>query len=66
MGYLRWYGDNLWLFVPAQELIRGFFADINKYPFQSGSSMSAAGINYNTLKAQELMKKLETISSPRN
>ncbi len=66
MGYLRWYADNMWLFVPAQEVIRGFFADYNKYPNQSGSSLSAAGINYNTIKIQELLKKLETYSSPRN
>ncbi|MFO0806505.1 MAG: arylsulfatase [Gemmataceae bacterium] len=66
MGYLRWYADNLWLFVPAQEVIKGFFADIDKYPMQSGSSLSAAGINYNTLKVQELMKKLQSYTSPRN
>ncbi len=66
MGYLRWYADNMWLFVPAQEVIRGFFTDYNKYPNQSGSSLSAAGINYNTIKIQELLKKLETYSSPRN
>ena len=66
MGYLRWYADNMWLFVPAQEVIRGFFADYNKYPNQSGSSLSAAGINYNSIKLQELLKKLETYSSPRN
>ena len=66
MGYLRWYADNLWLFVPAQEVIKTFFSDIDKYPFQSGSSLSAAGINYNTIKIKELLKKLETYSSPRN
>jgi arylsulfatase len=66
MGYLRWYGDNLWLFVPAQEVIKGFFADYDKYPNQSGSSLSAAGINYNTIKMAELLKKLETIAPPRN
>lgn len=66
MGYLRWYADNLWLFVPAQSVIQGFFADYDKYPSQSGSSLSAAGINYNTLKVQELMKRLQTIAPPGN
>jgi arylsulfatase len=66
MGYLRWYADNLWLFVPAQEIIKEFFADYDKYPHQEGSSMSAAGINYNSLKAAELMKRLQTIAPPGN
>ncbi len=24
LGYFRWYADNLWTFVPAQEYIRKF------------------------------------------
>jgi arylsulfatase len=66
MGYLRWYADNLWLFVPVQDIIKGFFADYDKFPNQSGSSLSAAGINYNSLKAAELMKKLQALSLPSN
>ncbi|HMP04318.1 MAG TPA: arylsulfatase, partial [Gemmatales bacterium] len=66
MGYLRWYADNLWLFVPAQEVIKDFFTDFDKFPYQAGSSMSPAGINYNTIKVQELLKKLQSVSSPRN
>jgi arylsulfatase len=64
MGYLRWYGDNLWVFVPAQGVIQAFFSDYDKYPNQAGSSLSAAGINYNSLKAAELMKRLQTITTP--
>ena len=48
--YIRWYGDLLWLFVPAQEKLRGFFADFNDDPNQPGSSLNAAGIN-TTLRA---------------
>ncbi|MGE3155015.1 MAG: arylsulfatase [Nitrospiraceae bacterium] len=64
MGYLRWYGDNLWLFVPAQGVIQGFFADYDKYPHQEGSSMSAAGINYTSMKMMELMRRLQSLSPP--
>ncbi|MFN7845339.1 MAG: arylsulfatase, partial [Pirellula sp.] len=64
MGYLRWYGDNMWIFVPVQGVIQAFFADYDKYPNQAGSSLSAAGINYNSLKAAELMKRLQTITTP--
>jgi arylsulfatase len=65
LGYLRWYGDNLWAFVPAQEYIKKFLATINDYPFQEGSSLNAAGMNYQTLKgaaAMQRLKELETLS----
>ena len=67
LGYLRWYGDNLWTFVPAQEYIKKFLATIADYPFQEGSSLNAAGINYQTLKAGAALKRLhelETLSLP--
>ena len=46
MGYLRWYADNMWLFVPVQSVIKEFLATIPGYPFQEGTSLNAAGINY--------------------
>jgi arylsulfatase A-like enzyme len=66
LGYLRWYGDNLWTFVPAQNYIKKFLVTIPDYPFQEGSSLNAAGVNYQTLKAAAVLKKLETLSPPRN
>lgn len=66
LGYYRWYADNLWTFVPAQEYIQRFLATIPEYPFQEGSSLNAAGINYQTLKAAQVLKQLETLSSPLN
>ena len=61
MGYLRWYGDNMWLFVPVQAELKKFFMTIPQYPFQEGSSLSAGNINYNTLKAMKAMKMLEEL-----
>jgi arylsulfatase A-like enzyme len=69
MGYLRWYADNMWIFVPIQGVIKEFLATVPKYPFQVGSSLNAAGINYQTLKAAAAMKRLqelENISRPNN
>jgi arylsulfatase len=66
LGYFRWYADNMWTFVPAQSFIQSFLKTIPDYPFQSGSSLNAAGINYQTLKAAEVLKKLETLDYPRN
>jgi arylsulfatase len=67
LGYLRWYGDNLWTFVPAQEYIKKFVATIADYPYQEGSSLNAAGLNYQSLKAASAMKRLrelETLALP--
>lgn len=59
--YLRWYADNLWLFVPIQAELRKFFLTIPEYPFQEGAPLNAAGINYNTLKAMKALKMLEQL-----
>ena len=69
MGYLRWYADNMWIFVPIQTVIKEFLVTIPDYPFQKGSSLNAAGINYGTLeqmKAMERLQELETLSRPNN
>jgi hypothetical protein len=68
IGYLRWYADLLWLFVPVQGKIKEFLGTIPDSPFQQGSSLNAAGINYNTLRAQEVLRRLqqmENLSPPR-
>ena len=61
MGYLRWFVDNMWLFVPVQDQLRQFFTTIPNYPFQEGSSLSAGGINYNSLKAMKALQMLEEL-----
>jgi arylsulfatase len=63
MGYLRWYGDNIWTFVPAQEFVKRFLSTLGDYPFQDGSSLNAAGINYTTLKAASVMKRLQEMET---
>ena len=62
MGYLRWYADNMWLFVPIQQKIGEFLATIPKYPFQEGASLSAAGIDYRSLKAYKAMQLLDDLT----
>jgi arylsulfatase A-like enzyme len=56
--YIRWYADNMWLFVPVQEKIKSFFASFDKYPYQAGTSLNAAGINYQTIKMADALKRL--------
>ena len=59
--YIRWYADNMWLFVPIQAKLKEFFVTLPQYPFQEGSSLNAAGINYNSLKAMKALKMLEKL-----
>jgi len=69
MGYLRWYADNMWIFVPIQTVIKEFLMTVPEFPFQEGGSLNAAGINYHSLKAVAAMKRLqelETIGRPDN
>jgi arylsulfatase len=67
--YLRWYADNIWLFVPVQQKLRAFLETIPAFPFQPGSSLNAANIDYTTLATMQAMKRLhelETHSPPSN
>jgi arylsulfatase A-like enzyme len=67
--YIRWYADNIWLFVPVQQKLKAFLTTLPEYPFQQGSSLNAANINYNSLQAVQALKRLrelETLSPPRN
>ncbi|MCO8124161.1 arylsulfatase [Stieleria sp. TO1_6] len=66
MGYWRWYADNMWVMVPAQDYIKEFMSTFKDYPFQAGASLNAAGINYQSLKTEDILKKLETLEYPRN
>ena len=49
--------------------LKEFFVDFEKYPYQAGSSLNAAGIGYQTIKMAEALKRLgqlETIALPSN
>ncbi len=61
--YMRWYGDNIWIFVPIQAQVKKFLMTIPEFPFQEGGSLSAGGINYQTLKAAAALKRLQEIES---
>lgn len=38
--YTKWYGDNMWLFVPAQRFAANFLQTFKDFPPQTGSSLS--------------------------
>jgi arylsulfatase len=67
--YIRWYADNMWLFVPIHQKIKEFFVDFDQYPIQPGSGLNAFNINDQTLRAAEALKRLnqlENLAPPRN
>jgi arylsulfatase len=67
--YIRWYAENIWLFVPIQEKLQEFLKGWMEYPYQMGSSLSAGNISYQTLKMAEAMNRLgelDEIEPPRN
>lgn len=62
--YLRWYAENtMWIFVPIQAKIKEFLLSLKGYPFQQGSSLSAAGINYDFLTKAQALQRLESLET---
>lgn len=56
--YLRWMADNLWLFVPIQLELEKFLGSMKEYPFQQGLSLNVGDINYQSLKALQIIQQL--------
>ena len=55
--------DQMWLFVPLQQVIGAFVATIPEYPFQMGSSLSASNINYDMFRRADAMQRLEEMQN---
>jgi arylsulfatase len=62
-GAIDFLARNMWLIVPVQGKIKEFFSDFEKFPYQSGSSLSASGINYGMLRQQEALKRLKELET---
>jgi arylsulfatase A-like enzyme len=59
--YLRWYADNMWLFVPIGQKVKEFLVTIPQYPFQAGEVVQPADINYKTLTVAGALKKMQEL-----
>lgn len=57
-GAIQFLAQNMWLIVPVQGKVKEFFADFTQFPYQEGSSLNAAGINYGLLRQQAALKRL--------
>lgn len=56
--FMRWMGDNMWLFVPMQLEIEKFIKTMGEYPFQEGMVLNPGNINYQSLKAVDILKQI--------
>ncbi|RAJ08656.1 arylsulfatase [Chitinophaga skermanii] len=66
---MKFFAQQMWLLVPIQGKIKEFFSDFDKYPYQTGSTLNASGINYGLLRQTDALKRLkevESMSTPRN
>lgn len=66
---MKFFAQQMWLLVPIQGKIKEFFSDFDQYPYQTGSSLNASGINYGLLRQQDALKRLkevEAMSRPGN
>jgi len=51
------------LFVPLQHQLQAFLVTIPQYPFQEGLNLNAAAnINYQTLKAAQVLKQVQNLT----
>ena len=62
-GALEFVARNMWLLVPVQGEVKKFFSDFTDFPYQSGSSLNAGGINYGLLRQQEALKRLKDLET---
>ena len=61
--YLDWYARQIWLLVPIQGVIKDFFTGFGDYPYQTGSSLNAAGINYGLLRQKDALNRLKELEA---
>ncbi len=60
---MQFLAQNIWLLVPIQGKIKEFFADVDQFPSQPGSSLNAGGINYGTLRQEAALKRLKELET---
>ncbi|NLR92218.1 MULTISPECIES: arylsulfatase [Flammeovirga] len=60
-AYMKFAGEQMWLFVPLQNIIGEFLKTVPEYPFQTGSSLSASEIDYNLFRKQKANQQMNKL-----
>ncbi|WP_414731272.1 arylsulfatase [Vineibacter terrae] len=58
---MDFFARQMWILVPIQGKVKELFADFDQFPYQTGSSLNAAGINYGLLQQQAALKRLKDL-----
>ena len=58
---MKFLGQQMWLLVPIGSQVKALFADFTQFPYQTGSSLNASGINYGMLRQQDALKRLQDL-----
>lgn len=64
--YLRWMADNMWLFVPMQDVLAEFFNTLPDYPMQMSTQMNPAAISAQSLGLKAKMQQLDKLQAQMN
>lgn len=64
--YMRWMADNMWLFVPMQDVLGEFFSTLPDYPMQVGQLMNPASISSESLQLKAKMQQLDKLQQQMN
>lgn len=59
--YLRWMADNMWLFVPVQDVVSSFLKTLPDYPMQAGHTMNPSSVSYQFLDLKSRVKQLDDL-----
>jgi arylsulfatase len=60
---LKFFAQQMWLLVPIGELVKNFFAEFEKFPYQAGTSLNAGELSYKTLRAQSALRRLSSLEN---
>ncbi|PMH42218.1 arylsulfatase [Vibrio sp. 10N.286.49.B3] len=59
--YMRWMADNMWLFVPAQDVLGEFFNTLSDYPMQKGMNMNPGMISADSLHLKMKLNQIDQL-----
>ncbi|MEG0860720.1 MAG: arylsulfatase [Pseudomonas sp.] len=59
---MRWRADQMWLFVPIQDVLQKFMGTLGKYPFQEGINLNPANISYQSLAIKQVLMKVNNLA----
>jgi arylsulfatase len=60
---MKFFAQQMWLLVPIGSLVKNFFSDFEKYPYQPGTALNAGNISYATLRTRDALQRLSELEN---